>query len=424
MDSWDDFCQDVQGIFDSLKNNNNGRQATYIPQLAQVNPDLYGVSVYNVDGREFNNGDYEVDFCIQSCSKPLTFGMILEEHGLDRVSECIGREPSGASFNSFTFNRENKPFNPLINAGAIMACSLVKPNLPSVDRYEHIINKWKSIVGDNVGFDNSVYLSEKNTAYRNNALANLMMENGIFPKNTNIQETLELYFQACSITMNCHSMAKFAAMLANGGICVDTQERVLSPDVVKDVLCVMYSSGMYDYSGRWSFQVGLPAKSGVSGSIFVVVPKVCGICIYSPRLDEMGNSVRGVEFCQELVRRYKVHIFDTLVVGVGTQKKGIAGDLTSQCLFDMCKTNNYQALEKFLEGNDVDVNAGDYDDRRPLHIASEENAYECVKILLDYMADATLQDRWGNAPIDVINKHHEKGEWLDLKINKRRKIND
>ena len=400
--AWDDFCNDIKNIFHKVENNLSGNKAVYIPQLEKVDSKLFGVSVVTVDGNIFEYGNYDENFCIQSCSKPLTYALALQEHGIENVSKHIGREPSGNRFNAMCFDDDNKPFNPLINAGAIMTCSLIKNDCTSDERYEYILNTWRSIVGKNsVGFDNGVYLSEKNTANRNYALSHLMMENNIFPENSDMEKTLELYFQGCSVTMNSTSLAKFAALLANGGKTVDTNKKIFEPRVVKDVLCVMYSSGMYDYSGRWSFDIGLPAKSGVSGTIYVVIPNLCGICIYSPNLDEIGNSVRGVEFIKELSNRYKFHIFDTLVSGLTKKKQLKRKKDTNQLITEACafsKDNEYNLLDKLINDNMLDINIGDYDDRRALHIAIEEKNYESIGILLQNNANPFVKDRWGIQP--------------------------
>ena len=161
------------------------------------------------------------------------------------------------------------------------------------------------------------------------------MENNIFPEGSDIEKTLELYFQCCSITMNSECMSKFAAMLANGGVTVDTNQQLFSSSIIKSILCVMYSSGMYDYSGGWSYHVGLPAKSGVSGCIFAVIPNFGGICVYSPKLDNIGNSVRGIQFFHKLIKNYRFHIFDTLVSGL-EKKKNINND-SLNILTKLCK---------------------------------------------------------------------------------------
>jgi glutaminase len=409
---WQDLCNDIDTIYNVVKNNNKGKTADYIPQLSKKNSNFFGVSIVTTDGRIYECGDFKENFCIQSCCKPMTYALILKEHGIDNVSKHIGREPSGNRFNAMCFDDENKPFNPLINAGAIMACSLVKQGYNPDERYEYVLNKWSSIVGgNNVGFDNAVYLSEKNSANRNYALSYLMMENDIFPENCDMEKTLELYFQCCSVTMNTTSLAKFAALLANGGITVDTGIKIFDPDVVKHTLCVMYSSGMYDYSGRWSFDIGLPAKSGVSGAIYAVVPNMFGICIYSPNLDDIGNSVRGIEFIKLLTQKYRFHIFDTLITSFSSDKKIINSEKNTHSKINdicmLCKKNKFLELEKILNTDNIDINIGDYDDRCPLHIAVEEGSNECIVLLLNHGANLFVKDRWSNYPLHhaIINKN-------------------
>jgi glutaminase len=399
---WENFTSDIDEIYNIVKNNTNGNVADYIPQLAKVDPDLFAISIVTVDGKVHNVGDTNVSFCIQSCSKPLSYALALKEHGINKVSEHINKEPSGNRFNAFVFDDDKKPFNPLINAGAIMSTSLIKQGLSEADRFDYIINVWRSILGNNsVGFDNSIFLSEKEHANRNYALAHIMMENGVFPEDTDIEKTLMLYFQSCSITMNATSLAKFAAMIANGGRLPNSNIKIFDPNIIRDVLCVMYSSGMYDYSGRWAFDIGLPAKSGVSGTIFGIIPNVCGICVYSPRLDEMGNSLRGIEFFNTLVQKYRFHIFDTLVSGL-EQKKSInkySDNLhKTNSIYKCCKTNDHITLKHLLEANGFNINEGDYDGRRPLHIATDEQHYECIQLLVQFGADPYLEDRWGISP--------------------------
>ena len=409
MNNWDNLCKEIEVIYNDLKELNDGNVADYIPQLSKVDPNLFGITAISTNNEIYNIGNTKSRFCIQSCSKPMTYLLALKEHGIEKVSKHIGREPSGKSFNNFELNSENKPHNPLINAGAIMAASLVKNNEKSDTRYDYIINEWKKLLNnDEISFDNSIYLSEKNSANRNYALSYLMMEKGIFPENTSIEETLQLYFQCCSITMKCEDLSRFAAILANSGKSLETGELLINPNNVKDILCVMYSSGMYDYSGRWSFEIGLPAKSGVSGTIFVVMPGIAGIAVYSPPLDAMGNSVRGVEFFKRLANKFNIHIFDTLVSGL-EKKKNLTKTFTEQKInkiYKYCKENNYKNLEKIMEDNDsdVDINEGDYDSRTPLHIAVEEQNLESIQILINNNADPDIKDRWGMSPMEKANE--------------------
>lgn len=225
--------------------------------------------------------------------------------------QFIGQEPSGNNFNEICLDGNLKPHNPMINAGAIMAASLIKPDMNLADRFDFIQSLFRRLAGGlYVGFNNSIYLSERAAADRNFALGNYMMDHDCFPSEIDLKESLEFYFQLCSMETSPNAHAVMAATLANGGICPITGEKVLSPDAVKHTLSLMLSCGMYDYSGQFAFKVGLPAKSGVSGAILLSVPNVMGILIYSPPLDGHGNSFKGLKFCDRLLERFKFHQFD------------------------------------------------------------------------------------------------------------------
>ena len=309
----------ITDIYNELLENNEGRVADYIPQLGTVNPDLFGISFCNVNGKTFSIGNTDDEFCLQSCSKPLSYCIARELSSLEHVHGHVGYEPSGQAFNAFVLNRDSLPHNPMINAGAMMICSLIEPDKEPSKRFETIKKFYKKLCGNQgkVGFDNSVYLSEQHHADRNMSLAYYMRESGAFDSNigpSEIQNNLNLYFQCCSTTINCNMGAIMAATLANGGVCPIGGEYVFSKDIVKDCLSLMYMCGMYDYSGQFAFEIGLPAKSGVSGCLFLVIPNKFGICIRSPRLDVMGNTVRGVEFCRKFnkMTNYRHHIFNTI----------------------------------------------------------------------------------------------------------------
>lgn len=321
----EEFHHIIKQCYENTVDNEGGEVATYIPQLAQVNPDLYGVSFCDCNGRLFNLGDTTQPFCLQSASKPLSYCFAREQEKESRapiVHEHVGYEPSGRAFNEFVLNRDGLPHNPLINAGAIMVSSLIQPQAEPSHRFE-ILQRFYTKMGGNrpgIGFDNAVFLSEKRHADRNISLAYYMRENGAFegyPTASEIEEHLDLYFQSCSITANCEVAATIAATLANSGICPITQEQVVAPLVTKDALSIMYTCGMYDFSGQFSFQIGLPAKSGVSGCVLMCIPNVGGFCIWSPRLDVMGNSVRGVSFCLEFTRltNSRFHMFHRIGSG-------------------------------------------------------------------------------------------------------------
>lgn len=224
-----------------------------------------------------------------------------------------------------------KPHNPMINAGAILICSLLKsldkPEMTLAEKFDYVMSFFSRLAGNEVlGFNNAVFLSEREAADRNYALGFYMREYKCYPEKTNLRECMDFYFQVgqqddnknniqlvvlgskylktahllqcCSMEANCDIMSIMAATLANGGICPITDEKVLRPDSVRNVLSLMHSCGMYDYSGQFAFKVGLPAKSGVSGAMLIVVPNVMGICTWSPPLDPLGNSCRGLQFCE------------------------------------------------------------------------------------------------------------------------------
>lgn len=405
------FRKEINRIYALTKKNKTGNIATYIPQLGRVNPEYYGVSVCSIDGQRYSIGDSSVNFCIQSISKPINYCIILEEHGEEKVHNHIGREPSGIGFNGLLLNNKHLPHNPMINAGAIMTCSLIKPELEMADRFDFVMKNWSKLSGNSsVVFNNSVYLSERLTADRNFALGYFMRENKAFPENTNLIDTLEFYFQCCSIELNSEGMANVAATLANAGICPITGERVLSPDTVKNCLSLMYSCGMYDFSGEFAFTIGLPAKSGVAGGLMVVVPNLMGICIYSPRLDELGNSVRGIEFCKELIKTFNFHNYDSLTSGNNKIDPRLKRNQSKvEGIISLCSAASEGDLLEVshLIAQGVDINLADYDGRTALHLAASEGHINVIEYLISKEVFLNPVDRWGNTPLaDAIRSNH------------------
>lgn len=298
----------LRELHDKYARLNDGTVASYIPELAKMNPNWFGISVATVDGQSFDVGDYKQAFTIQSVSKAFTFGLALEDHGREHVLSKVGVEPTGEAFNAIVLDEKfNRPFNPMVNAGAIATADLIKgADFP--ERVNRMLRMFSRYAGRDVHVDNSVYMSERATGHRNRAIAHLMLNFGMV--SSKVEEALELYFQQCSILVTCHDLAVMGATLANGGVNPFTGQRALPCEYVKNVLSIMYSCGMYDYAGEWAYSVGIPAKSGVGGGIVAVVPGQIGIGIFSPPLDAKGNSVRGVKVCEELSRRFGLHSFD------------------------------------------------------------------------------------------------------------------
>lgn len=318
LDDFKGFCSHIKELYDLTKENQSGEVASYIPELARVNPDQYGISICTVDGQRYSIGDSDKLFCVQSSSKPITYCIALEDRGEEVVHKHVGREPSGRGFNELTLNAEGLPHNPLINSGAIMCASLIKPDWSDSPRINYITDYWQRLSGGaRPNFDLSVYLSERDSADRNYALAYFMREKHAFEKKVDINNVLKLYFQCCSLQQTTKSMAIIAATFAKAGVCPITGDRIFSPIHVKHTLSMMASCGMYDFSGEYAFTVGLPAKSGVSGILMIVVPNVMGIAVWSPRLDRYGNTSRGVQFSIELVKRFNFHNYDSLILESG-----------------------------------------------------------------------------------------------------------
>ncbi|MBV9389749.1 MAG: glutaminase A [Chroococcidiopsidaceae cyanobacterium CP_BM_ER_R8_30] len=307
------FQSFLQELYLKYKPLCHGVLASYIPELTKVNPDLFSICAVTVDGQVHEVGDYHQLFTIQSISKVFVYGMMLEEHGRDYVLTKVGVEPTGDDFNSIILDESSKrPYNPMVNAGAIATTSLIKGSGPT-ERLNRMLDMFRRYIGHEIFIDISVFMSERTTGHRNRAMAHLMRNFGMIDEK--IDEALDLYFQQCSLLVNCHDLAVMAATLANKGINPITQEQAVASCYIKDILSVMYTCGMYNFAGEWAYKVGLPAKSGVSGGIVVIVPNQLGIGVFSPLLDERGNSVRGVKVCEELSQRLGLHLFDCSIDG-------------------------------------------------------------------------------------------------------------
>jgi glutaminase len=399
-----EFSAQIREIFEAARANRTGEVATYIPQLGRVDPEHYGAALCTIDGQRASFGDATTEFCVQSCCKPVNYALALEEHGEHKVHQHVGREPSGHSFNELSLNRDRRPHNPLINSGAIMSCSLIRPDLSIADRFDHVLEMWQRLSGGSKpGFSNPTYLSERQSADRNFALGYFMREHGCFPPGTDLVETLEFYFQCCSLEANCEQLSVVAATFANGGVCPVTNRRVMRADTVQKCLSLMYSCGMYDFSGEWAFSIGLPAKSGVAGALLVVVPNVMGLCTWSPRLDRYGNSVRGVELCRRLVDTFNFHNYDNLVGGHNKRdpRRGRAQSKAEQVVA-VCwaASEGDLAALRALGARGVDLRDADYDGRTALHLGASEGHLHVVEFLISHGVQVSPRDRWGGTPLD------------------------
>lgn len=313
----DDHTSHLQGILDAIyekyKNVDEGQVATYIPELGKANPADFAICLATADGQIFRAGNYQQEFTIQSMCKPFAFQMALEQCGAEKTFQHVGVEPSGEAFNSIELDpRTTRPFNPMVNAGAIAISSLIKKD-PVEDGIQQFVDKMSSAAGRPLRIDYDVMRSEALTGNRNRAIAYLMRNFEIIDEY--LHESLHQYFAQCSLLVNCEDMAIIGATVANMGRNPLTGHQVFDFKFLKYVLSVMFTCGLYDYAGSWAHEVGLPAKSGVSGGIFGVVNRQLGISVYSPKLDAQGNSVRGILACKELASHLGLHAFEFTNVG-------------------------------------------------------------------------------------------------------------
>lgn len=303
----------IDRIYEKYRDVEDGTVATYIPELGKANPDHFGICLATAGGRVFRAGDCDKEFTIQSMCKPFAFQMALEQCGVDEVVKRVGVEPSGDAFNSIELDpKTSRPFNPMINAGAIAVASLIKKD-PVEAGIEAFVDRMSDAAGRPLRIDHAVMRSETLTGNRNRAIAYLMRNFEIIDEY--LHESLQQYFAQCSVLVTCEDMAMMAATVANMGRNPLTNKQVFDFQYLKYMLTVMFTCGLYDYAGGWAYEVGLPAKSGVAGGIFGVVNRQLGISVYSPKLDAQGNSVRGILACKELAKHLGLHAFEFTNVG-------------------------------------------------------------------------------------------------------------
>ena len=286
----------------------DGALADYIPELTEVDPTGFGLTLSASDGYLYQAGDAQTEFTIQSISKPFTYALALELAGQDAVDAKIGVEPSGDAFNEISVDEKTKtPKNAMINAGAIAAVSLIPGATPD-ERFARIQDFYSACAGRPLELDEAVYRSEKATGNRNRAIAYMLTSFGVLEDDPD--EVLDVYFRQCSLRVTSVDLARMAATLARGGVNPQTGRRVADSKVVQRTLSVMVTCGMYNGAGDWVSAVGMPAKSGVGGGILAVLPGQLGIGVYSPLLDGRGNSVRGVLVCRALSDRLGLHFLN------------------------------------------------------------------------------------------------------------------
>ena len=287
-----------------------GKLASYIPELAKADKNDFGICVIDANGTMTHTGDYDKAFTMQSIIKPMILLTALMDNGAEAVRRLVGVEATGKPFDAFNYsdqalNCEN--INPMINTGAIALCSLIEGD-NYLEKFNKILDLTRKICGNpNIQIDDQVYASEKATGNKNRALAYMLKAYGML--HDDVEEVLDCYFRACSVKATVVDLARMAYVFANGGIVPETGERLFAKEYAKHVNAVMMTCGMYDGSGEFALNVGVPAKSGVGGGIMAVVPGRMGIGIYSPALDKKGNSVAGIKALEVLGEKLDLSIF-------------------------------------------------------------------------------------------------------------------
>lgn len=305
---WDDVEALTHEVHERYRSTSEGTVASYIPALADADPDLFGVCVAEVDGEIHGVGDVDRPFSLQSVSKAFVWALVCEQAGHEQVLDVVGVNNTGHAFDSVMALElhDGHPRNPMANAGAIATTSHVVAETPDA-RWDIIRDGLSRFAGHELEVDADVYASESSANQRNMALALLLETYGRLEEDP--AAVVDVYTKQCSLLVTARDLAVMGATLANGGVNPVTRERVVSGEVSRDTLSVLAASGLYERSGEWLFEIGLPAKSGVSGGIVSVAPGKAGIGTYSPPLDDAGNSVRGRRAHALLARSLGLDVF-------------------------------------------------------------------------------------------------------------------
>jgi len=305
----------VKEAYEKFKNDANGKNADYIPYLAQVDSKLFGVAVVTTDNQVFTLGDVNYSFSIQSISKVFTLALAMEELGSNKVFEKVGSEPTGRPFNSplAVVDMPTHTGNPLVNAGAIATTSLISGR-DAEDKWNKILNFYSKAAGEKLVLIDEVYKSEAATNTGNKALSMLLAKyDRIY---ADPFESVDIYTKQCSVGVNAAQLARMGATLANNGVNPATGEQVIKREDIPHILSTMTMAGLYDGSGGWAWHVGLPAKSGVGGGIVAIVPGKGAIAVFAPPLDQAGNSVKAQEVIEYVADKLSYNLYSPSSVGL------------------------------------------------------------------------------------------------------------
>ncbi|QNL19936.1 glutaminase [Hyphobacterium sp. CCMP332] len=306
LPDFDTLLDDIAA--EARKSIGRGKVADYIPALARISPDKFGMAICGVDGSEYVTGDADERFSIQSISKVFTLILALQTIGSNALWRRVGREPSGTAFNSLVQleSEQGLPRNPFINAGAIVVTDAITAH--SVSPVLQLLSLVRRFSGkEQIYIDDVVARSEAEHGHRNAAIAHLLKSQGNLK--ARVEDVLVTYYRQCAIAMTCRDLARAFVPLANGGKQWESGEKLMTPLRVKRINSLLLTCGLYDGVGNFAFRVGIPAKSGVGGGIVAIIPGKFSICVWSPELDELGNSLAGTRALELFARKTKLSIF-------------------------------------------------------------------------------------------------------------------
>jgi glutaminase len=305
----------INEAYNKFKTETRGKNADYIPELAKVDSKLFGIAVVSTDNQSVAVGDTKTPFSIQSIAKVFSLALAMEEHGRDKVFQKLGSEPTGRPFNSplAVVDMPTHTGNPLVNAGAIATVSLISGKTAD-EKWNKILGFYGRVAGEKLTLIDAVYKSEAATNTGNKALSWLLAKYDRMYADP--IESVDVYTKECSVGVTALQLARMGATLANNGVNPVTGQQVIKAENVPEILSTMMMAGLYDGSGGWSWHVGLPAKSGVGGGIVAVAPGKGAIAVFSPPLDEAGNSVKAQEVIQYVANKLDLNIYTPASVGL------------------------------------------------------------------------------------------------------------
>jgi glutaminase len=334
-------------MLDTARADTAGQRADYIPELASADPDKLGAAFATLDGEIYCAGDTDSEFSIQSISKPFAYALALADRGVDQVLDKVGVEPSGEAFNEISLDKDGRPLNPMINAGAITTHSLVGPEGSSPEqRLARVIDGLSAFAGRQLSVDERVCGSELEHAHRNLAIAHMLRSYDVLTEDP--RTVVEGYTRQCSLLVSVGDLSVMAATLANDGVNPVTGERVVPASVIRQVLSVMSTCGMYDAAGDWTTQVGIPAKSGVAGGIIGALPGQLGIATFSPRLDKHGNSVRGVSLFERFSSDMGMHLMEVPAAARSVLRDHAPSGTETVRIFDLQGSIRFAGAERVV----------------------------------------------------------------------------